>query len=71
MARRPNYGAEKRQKEIQRQKKKDEKAEKQRLRKEAAANDPSGAEAGDDGELDSEDAGSDADAEGLRSPSQD
>lgn len=37
MARRPNYGAEKRQKEIQRQKKKDEKDEKKRLKKEAAA----------------------------------
>ncbi len=37
MARRPNYGAEKRQKEIQRQKKKEEKAEKKRLKKEAVA----------------------------------
>jgi len=37
MARRPNYGAEKRQKEIQRQKKKDEKDERKRLKKEAAA----------------------------------
>lgn len=37
MARRPNYGGEKRQKEIQRQKKRDEKAEKKRLKKEAAA----------------------------------
>ncbi len=36
MARRPNYGGEKRQKEIQRQKKRDEKAEKKRLKKEAA-----------------------------------
>jgi hypothetical protein len=36
MARRPNYGGEKRQKEIQREKKRDEKAEKKRLRKEAA-----------------------------------
>ncbi len=34
MARRPNYGGEKRQKEIQRQKKREEKAEKKRLRKE-------------------------------------
>lgn len=35
MARRPNYGFEKRQKELEKQKKKDEKAEKKRLRKEA------------------------------------
>jgi hypothetical protein len=40
MPRRPNYGGEKRQKEIQRQKKKDEKAEKKRLRKESAAANP-------------------------------
>lgn len=38
MARRPNYGAEKRQKEIQKQQKKEEKLEKKRLKKEAAAN---------------------------------
>ena len=37
MARRPNYGGEKRQKEIQRQKKREEKAEKKRLRKEEGA----------------------------------
>ena len=37
MARRPNYGAEKRQKEIKKQQKQEEKAEKKRLRKEAAA----------------------------------
>ena len=37
MARRPNYGAEKRQKELERQKKKDEKHDKKRLKKEAAA----------------------------------
>lgn len=36
MARRPNYGAEKRQKEIQRQKKREEKDEKKRLKREAA-----------------------------------
>jgi hypothetical protein len=34
MARRPNYGAEKRQKEIQRQKKREAKAEKKRLKRE-------------------------------------
>jgi hypothetical protein len=45
MARRPNYGAEKRQKEIQRQKKKEEKDEKKRLKKEAAA----AGELGDEG----------------------
>lgn len=36
MARRPNYGVEKRQKEIKKQKKQEEKAEKKRLKKEAA-----------------------------------
>ncbi len=36
MARRANYGFEKRQKEMAKQAKKDEKAEKKRLRKEAA-----------------------------------
>jgi hypothetical protein len=35
VARRPNFGFEKRQKEIQRQKKRDEKAEKKRQRKES------------------------------------
>ncbi len=34
MARRPNYGAEKRSKELSKQRKKEEKAEKKRLRKE-------------------------------------
>lgn len=50
MARKPNYGHEKRQREIKRQKKKAEKAEKKRLKAEqdeAAAANPS--------ELDSED----------------
>ena len=37
MARRPNYGFEKRQKEMDRQKKKDAKAEKKELRKKEAA----------------------------------
>ena len=37
MARRPNYGGEKRQKEINRLKKREEKAEKKRIRKEEAA----------------------------------
>jgi hypothetical protein len=44
VARRPNYGAEKRQKEISRQKKKDEKAEKKRLRKEEGVGAPDGGE---------------------------
>lgn len=35
MARRPNYGFEKRQKELKKQEKKDEKAERKRLKKEA------------------------------------
>lgn len=37
MARRPNYGFEKRQKELEKQKKKEAKAEKKDLRKQAAA----------------------------------
>lgn len=36
MAKKPNYGGEKRQKEMQRQKKKQAKVEKKRLKKEAA-----------------------------------
>ncbi len=47
MARRPNYGYEKRQKEIKKQKKREAKAEKKRLKKEAAAlaeNPPEGGE---------------------------
>ncbi len=48
MARRPNYGAEKRQKEIQRQKKKEAKAEKKRLKREGA--DPEGMDEGDEAE---------------------
>ena len=39
MARRPNYGHEKRQKEIEREKTKAEKAEKKRLRREEATSD--------------------------------
>ena len=60
MARRPNYGFEKRQKELEKQKKKDEKAEKKRLRKEAGTDeygnslyvdpDEAGAEDGGEGE---------------------
>ena len=37
MARRPNYGFEKRQKELQRQQKRDDKAERKRLKKEEGA----------------------------------
>lgn len=50
MARRPNYGAEKRQKEIKRQQKQDAKAEKKRLKREDAARSgeaPDEAEAGE------------------------
>jgi hypothetical protein len=36
MARRPNFGVEKRQKELKKQQKKEDKAEKKRLKKEAA-----------------------------------
>jgi hypothetical protein len=51
MARRPNYGVEKRRKEIQRQKKKDKKDEKKRLKKEGETSDEQGVELyGDDGE---------------------
>ena len=50
MARRPNYGFEKRQKELERQKKKDAKAEKKLSRKEdRTREDGSVAEAGDEG----------------------
>ena len=64
MARRPNYGFEKRQKEIQKQAKKDEKAEKKRLRKEAAlaGEDPdlAGIDAADGPEGEDEDDGAGA-----------
>ena len=69
MARRPNYGFEKRQKELEKQKKKDEKAEKKRLRKEAGTDeygnslyvdpDEVGTEDGDEGEPESEGADQD------------
>ena len=49
MARRPNYGAEKRAKELGKQRKKEEKAEKKRARKEA---DLADTEVTEDGELD-------------------
>jgi hypothetical protein len=39
MARRPNYGFEKRQRELRRQKKREEKAERKRLKREAAGGD--------------------------------
>jgi hypothetical protein len=44
MARRPNYGFEKRQKELEKQKKKEAKAEKRDLRRQAAAEDGEGAD---------------------------
>jgi hypothetical protein len=60
VARRPNYGGEKRQKELQRQKKREAKEEKKRLRREAAIPDETGGEPeGPDGEVDS--AGDDID----------
>lgn len=49
MARRPNYGAEKRAKELGKQRKKEEKAEKKRARREAGLPD---ADVTEDGELD-------------------
>ena len=48
MAKRPNYGFQKRQKEIKRQRKKAEKAEKKRLKKEAAEEETSGTTEADD-----------------------
>lgn len=50
MARRPNYGYEKRQRQLKKQKKKAEKAEKRRLKKEAAeaGDELDGATEGDD-----------------------
>jgi len=52
MARRPNYGFEKRQKEIEKQKKKDAKAEKkEQRRREGLPDEVEGAEGGD-GETD-------------------
>ncbi|HET8656409.1 MAG TPA: hypothetical protein VFL93_12890 [Longimicrobiaceae bacterium] len=54
MARRPNYGAEKRQKEIRKQQKQAEKAEKKRARKDAAsAEDQGSAQSSDDVEPES------------------
>jgi hypothetical protein len=51
MARRPNYGAEKRSKELSKQRKKEEKAEKKRLRKEDEGGDDAGAVVTHDGEM--------------------
>jgi hypothetical protein len=51
MARRPNYGAEKRSKELSKQRKKDEKAEKKRLRKEE---DDAGGVVTHDGEMEAD-----------------
>ncbi|HEX2091295.1 MAG TPA: hypothetical protein VHG28_02790 [Longimicrobiaceae bacterium] len=58
MARRPNYGFEKRQKELAKQQKKEEKAERKRLRKEAGGGEGELFEGGD------EDAGPEDDREG-------
>jgi hypothetical protein len=51
MARRPNYGAEKRSKELGKQRKKEEKAEKKRLRKEEEEGGVAAAEVTHDGEM--------------------
>ena len=57
MARRANYGFEKRQRDLKKQKKREAKAEKKRLKKEAAGADDS--EVGTDGDSDELEAGSD------------
>lgn len=66
MARRANYGFEKRQKELDKQKKKEEKAEKKRLRKEAGGSDPDEFIHGGPGEegAEPEDSDEDGDARG-------
>jgi hypothetical protein len=65
MARRPNYGFEKRQKELERQKKKEAKAERKELRRrEAADGDEGGITAGGDGSLDPEGVASDSGPDG-------
>ncbi|HLL47690.1 MAG TPA: hypothetical protein VK399_13350 [Longimicrobiaceae bacterium] len=74
MARRPNYGFEKRQKELEKQKKKDEKAEKKRLRKEAGTDeygnslyvDPDEVVMEEDGEEGEAESGSEDEAAGRR-----
>ena len=74
MARRPNYGFEKRQKELEKQKKKDEKAEKKRLRKEAGTDeygnslyvDPDEVVMEEDGDEGGAEPGGDDEAEGGR-----
>ena len=74
MARRPNYGFEKRQKELEKQKKKDEKAEKKRLRKEAGTDeygnslyvDPDEVAMEEDGDEGEAESGSEDEAEGGR-----
>lgn len=64
MARRPNYGFEKRQKEMDRQKKKDAKAERKELRKQEAEVGPDGVTVQeDDGE--EPEVGSDPDERGA------
>ena len=63
MARRPNYGFEKRQKELDRQKKKEEKAEKKRLRKEAGTD-----EFGNSLYVDPDDVGTEEGGEGEPEP---
>lgn len=48
VAKRPNYGFQKRQKELKRQQRKEEKAEKKRLAKDAAADEGQPADAGEE-----------------------
>jgi hypothetical protein len=60
MARRPNYGAEKRQKEIQRQKKREAKAEKKRLKREEGVVEVDGAREEGSAEPDAMSVGSEA-----------
>ena len=62
MARRPNYGFEKRQREIKKQKKREAKAERKRLKKEAAQAELGDVEAGSDEDRGLADDALDADA---------
>jgi hypothetical protein len=65
MARRPNYGYEKRTKELEKQRKQAEKAEKKRARKEAGAAAADGIDFdADSGAMQPSDASDDADGEG-------
>ena len=54
MARRPNYGVEKRQKELKKQKKQEEKAEKKRLKREGITSGSEPQADGDEGPVDAD-----------------